>query len=75
MTEQTPAAAGDNVAQQAQFTVEKITAASVTLKLNGGLLPSGSDTVTLSEGESISLYNQTTSTLYKIRLMEIRTTG
>lgn len=58
-----------------QFTVEKITASAVTLKLNGGLLPSGSDTVTLSEGESISLYNQTTSTLYKIRLMEIRNSG
>lgn len=57
-----------------QFTVEKITASAVTLKLNGGLLPSGADTVTLSEGESISLYNQTTSTLYKIRLMEIRKT-
>ncbi|MFN8122912.1 MAG: hypothetical protein U0237_10845 [Thermoleophilia bacterium] len=55
-----------------QFTVEKISSSAVTLKLNGGLLPSGADTVTLSKGESISLYNQTTSTLYKIRLMEIR---
>lgn len=55
-----------------QFTLEKITSSTVTLKLNGGLLPSGADTVTLSKGESISLYNQTTSTLYKIRLVEIR---
>ncbi|MEW6583866.1 MAG: hypothetical protein AB1416_14010, partial [Actinomycetota bacterium] len=42
-----------------QFTVKTIGASSVVLQLNAGLLPDGSDTVTLDEGESLTLYNQT----------------
>jgi hypothetical protein len=55
-----------------QFTVTGITASRVVLTLNGGLLPDGSDTVTLDEGESITLYNQTARTTYKVRLLDIR---
>jgi hypothetical protein len=55
-----------------QFTVQSITPGRVVLKLNGGLLPDGSDTVTLDEGESITLYNQTARTTYKVRLLDVR---
>ena len=55
-----------------QFTVDEIRAASVVLKLNGGLLPDGSDTVTVEVGKSVTLYNQTSSTSYRVRLLNIR---
>ena len=55
-----------------QFTVDRISLGSVVLKLNGGLLPDGSDTVTLKEGASLTLVNQTSRVTYKLRLLEIR---
>jgi hypothetical protein len=55
-----------------QFIVETIGATEVTLTLSGGLLPDGSDTVTLSEGESITLYNATAKRSYKIKLVDVR---
>lgn len=55
-----------------QFVVETIGATQVTLKLSGGLLPDGSDTVTLKEGESITLYNATAKRSYKIKLVDVR---
>jgi hypothetical protein len=55
-----------------QFVVDVIGASQVTLKLSGGLLPDGSDTVTLKEGESITLYNATARRSYRIKLVDIR---
>jgi hypothetical protein len=55
-----------------QFIVQTIGATSVTLELIGGLLPDGSDTVTLDEGESITLYNATAKRGYKIKLVDVR---
>lgn len=55
-----------------QFIVTTIGATSVTLQLSGGLLPDGSDTVTLDEGESITLYNATAKRSYKIKLVDVR---
>lgn len=56
-----------------QFTVSEISATSVTLKLNGGLLPDGTDSVKLREGESVTLDNQTAGTSYTVKLLTIRT--
>lgn len=55
-----------------QFVVETIGSTAVTLKLSGGLLPDGSDIVTLDEGESITLYNATARRSYKIKLVDVR---
>ena len=55
-----------------QFVVQVIGATSVTLELSGGLLPNGTDTVTLDEGESITLYNATAKRTYKIKLVDVR---
>ena len=55
-----------------QFVVDVIGASEVTLKLSGGLLPDGSDTVTLKEGESITLYNATAKRSYRIKLVDVR---
>lgn len=55
-----------------QFVVQTISATSVTLQLSGGLLPDGSDTVILDEGESITLYNATARRAYKIKLVDVR---
>jgi len=55
-----------------QFVVQTIAATSVTLELSGGLLPDGSSTVTLDEGESITLYNATAKRSYKIKLVDVR---
>ncbi len=55
-----------------QFVVESIAATRVTLTLSGGLLPDGSDTVVLDEGESITLYNATAKRSYKIKLVDVR---
>ncbi len=44
----------------------------VELELSGGLLPDGTDTVTLKEGESITLYNATAKRSYKIKLVDVR---
>lgn len=55
-----------------QFVVDTIGATQVTLKLSGGLLPDGSDTVTLKEGESITLYNATAKRSYRIKLVDVR---
>lgn len=64
---------GDSIPPSTQqFTVQTIGATQVVLKLNGGLLPDGSDTITLKVGASITLVNQTTKTTYKLRLLEVR---
>ena len=55
-----------------QFVVETIAAESVVLKLSGGLLPDGSDTITLKEGQSTTLYNATAKRSYKIKLLDVR---
>ena len=55
-----------------QFVVQAIGAKEVTLELSGGLLPDGTDTVTLSEGESLTLYNATAKRSYKIKLVDVR---
>jgi hypothetical protein len=55
-----------------QFVVQTIGQTSVTLQLSGGLLPDGSDTVELDEGESITLYNATAKRSYKIKLVDVR---
>ena len=55
-----------------QFILDTIGAGRVTLKLSGGLLPDGSDTVTLDEGESITLYNATAKRSYRIKLVDVR---
>ena len=55
-----------------QFIVQTIGSTQVTLELSGGLLPDGSDTVTLEEGESITLYNATAKRSYKIKLVDVR---
>lgn len=55
-----------------QFIVDTIGAHQVTLKLSGGLLPDGTDTVTLDEGESITLYNATAKRSYRIKLVDVR---
>ena len=52
--------------------VQVIGTTSVTLELSGGLLPDGTDTVTLDEGESITLYNATAKRSYKIKLVDVR---
>ncbi|MCU0307344.1 MAG: hypothetical protein MUE51_06145 [Thermoleophilia bacterium] len=58
-----------------QFTVKTIGAKSVVLQLAAGLLPDGTDTVTLEEGESITLYNQTARQSYKVKLVDVRAVG
>jgi hypothetical protein len=64
---------GDSIPPDTQqFTVKTIGARSVALQLNAGLLPDGSDTITLDEGESIRLYNQTAHKGYTIKLVDIR---
>ncbi|MGD9573201.1 MAG: hypothetical protein AB7V62_15065 [Thermoleophilia bacterium] len=55
-----------------QFIVQSMTQTSVTLELSGGLLPDGTDTVELEEGESITLYNATAQRSYKIKLVDVR---
>ncbi len=66
---------GDSIPPETQqFTVMTIGRSAVVLKLNGGLLPDGSDTITLKLGQSITLVNQTTKTTYKLRLLEVRKT-
>lgn len=58
-----------------QFTVKAIGSKTVTLQLNAGLLPDGKDTIALSKGESITLFNQTAQQKYKIKLVDIRSVG
>ena len=55
-----------------QFEVESILVDRVVLKLVGGLLPDGTDSVTLLEGESITLYNATARRSYKLKLVDVR---
>jgi len=55
-----------------QFEVQSILVDRVVLKLVGGLLPDGTDSVTLAEGESITLYNTTAQRGYKLKLVDIR---
>jgi hypothetical protein len=54
-----------------QFTVQKIGASSVTLKLNAGQLPGGSSTIVVKKGESITLTNQSTGASYQIKVTGI----
>jgi hypothetical protein len=56
-----------------QFTVKTISAGEVVLQLNGGLLPDGSDTITLKEGKSITLFNATAGHNYRIKLVDVHT--
>ena len=64
---------GDSIPPETQqFLVKTITAGQVELELSGGLLPDGTDTVTLKEGESITLYNATAKRSYKIKLVDVR---
>jgi hypothetical protein len=55
-----------------QFTVKTIAAKSVILQLNAGLLPDGRDSITLGEGASITLLNQTAKQKYRIKLVDVR---
>jgi hypothetical protein len=55
-----------------QFIVKTISSKEVVLELSGGLLPDGSDTVTLKEGQSITLYNATARHGYRIKLVDVR---
>lgn len=64
---------GDSIPPETQqFLVKTISATEVVLELSGGLLPDGTDTVTLKEGESITLYNATAKRSYKIKLVDVR---
>jgi hypothetical protein len=64
---------GDSIPPDTQqFLVKTVLATQVVLQLTGGLLPDGTDTVTLKEGESITLYNATAKRSYKIKLVDIR---
>jgi hypothetical protein len=56
-----------------QFTVKTISAGEVVLQLNGGLLPDGSDTITLKEGRSITLFNATAGHNYRVKLVDVHT--
>lgn len=55
-----------------QFEVDRVNARSVVLVLVGGLLPDGSDRVTLDVGESITLFNATADRTYRIKLVAVR---
>jgi hypothetical protein len=55
-----------------QFVIERIGAKEVLLELSGGLLPDGTDSVTLKEGESVTLYNATAKRSYRIKLVDLR---
>jgi hypothetical protein len=64
---------GDSIPPDTQqFLVKTVLATEVVLELSGGLLPDGTDTVTLKEGESITLYNATAKRSYKIKLVDVR---
>lgn len=64
---------GDSIPPDTQqFLVKTVLASEVVLELSGGLLPDGTDTVTLKEGESITLYNATAKRSYKIKLVDVR---
>ena len=63
---------GDSIPPDTQqFLVKTIARSGVTLVLNGGLLPNGSDTLKLGIGQSIILRNQTAGESYRIRLAGI----
>jgi hypothetical protein len=55
-----------------QFVVDRVAAGEVTLKLSGGLLPDGTDSVTLKVGESITLFNATAGRTYRIKLVAVQ---
>lgn len=64
---------GDSIPPDTQqFEVQTISANEVVLKLSGGLLPDGTDKVTLAKGKSITLYNATARHSYRIKLVDIR---
>lgn len=64
---------GDSIPPDTQqFLVKKIAKGSVTLQLNGGLLPNGSDLLRLGVGQTITLRNQTAGESYRIRLAAVR---
>ena len=64
---------GDSIPPETQqFLVKTVAATQVVLELSGGLLPDGTDTVTLKEGQSITLYNATAKRSYKIKLVDVR---
>ncbi len=64
---------GDSIPPETQqFLVKTVLASEVVLELSGGLLPDGTDTVTLKEGEAITLYNATAKRSYRIKLVDVR---
>lgn len=64
---------GDSIPPDTQqFLIKTIAKGGVTLVLNGGLLPNGSDTLKLGIGQSIILKNQTAGESYRIRLAGIQ---
>ncbi len=64
---------GDPVPAAApQFTVQTITDAKVTLKLNTGTLPGGGTTIEIAVGESVTLSNPTTGASYVVKVTSIK---
>jgi len=64
---------GDSIPPDTQqFVIDRVGAREVLLTLNGGLLPDGTDSVTLAEGESITLYNATAKRSYRVKLVDLR---
>ena len=57
-----------------QFTVQAISTASVTLKVNSGTLPGGGTTLDIAVNQSVTLSNPTTGASYTIRVVEIKQT-
>jgi len=64
---------GDAVPAAApQFTVQTVTDAKVTLKLNSGTLPGGGTTIEIAVGESVTLSNPTTGASYVVKVTAIK---
>jgi hypothetical protein len=64
---------GDAVPAAApQFTVQAVTDAKVTLKLNSGTLPGGGTTIEIAVGESVTLSNPSTGASYVVKVTAIK---
>lgn len=65
---------GDAVPPASQaFTVVSISAAAVVLRLEGGLLADGRDTITLALGEEVTLQNAVSGRASRLTLVGVRT--
>ena len=65
---------GDAVPPASQaFTVVSISAAALVLRLEGGLLADGRDTITLSLGEEVTLQNTVSGRASRLTLVGVRT--